>query len=93
MAKLRNPTVGYDAAGADAYAAVVSAPSGAGWTRLLAVCQTHPAKLSFDAGTTDNAVVVPGAATLLEGVEITGAVHAKNANAGSSYADLGVMVW
>lgn len=95
MAKLRNPTVGFDATGADAYAALatpIAAPTVA-YTRLVAVVQTNPAILSFDAGTTDHAVVSPGAATVLDGVEITGAIQAKNAVAGSNFANLGVTVW
>jgi len=95
MAKLRNPTFGYDATGADAYAALatpIAAPTVA-YTRLVAACATHPAVLSFDAGVTDHAGVVPGATTILEGVEITGAIQAKNANAGSNFTNLVVMVW
>ena len=89
------PTLGTDAAGADAYAAVIAAPTAPKvYRNLVAVCATQNAILSLDAGTTDQVFVVAGAAPVrFDGLWITKAIHAKNATGGSNYANLAVMVW
>jgi len=88
------PTLGTDATGADAYAVVVAAPSGnREWDHIVAVVSTYGALLSLDAGTTDQVYVPAGGGVCLDEVQITKAIYAKNATAGSNYTNLRVMVW
>ena len=87
------PVLGTDATVADTYSETVAAPAGnRQYRHLVAYVESYPVILSLDGGTTDQLYV--GVGTLaVDGVQITQAVHAKNATGGSAGTNLRVMVW
>ena len=88
------PVLGTDATGADTYVLVVAAPPGnRRYRHLSARCSTNSAIISLDAGTTDHLYLLAGVSMDIDGLDIRGAVHAKNAVAASNYASLYVAVW
>ncbi len=88
------PVQGTDAAGEDTYASVVTAPARTCHYLHVSVA-THAATISLDGGTTDHFTIPAGSAWLLEGLSIPASadIQARNAAAGSNYADLAVSVW
>lgn len=99
MVNETHPTFGIDATGENTYTEVVASPRGARdnenkeYTELIASCATNDAVISLDGGTTDNIRVVAGNTPIhLKGLKITQAIHGKNADSGSNYADLVINV-
>ena len=87
------PESGTDAVGADAYATVLT-PSTAFCHIMIVNEGANPATVSIDAGSTDTFIRVPTGVFAYDGVAITAvAIQAKNAGAGSNYANLTVTVW
>ena len=88
------PTLGMDATGQDAHAKVLDCPARV-THHLMAFAETNGAVLSLDGGTTDHVYVPAGGGVALDGLAIPAEaeVHAKNAAAGSNYANLRVLVW
>jgi len=88
------PTFGVDAAGADAYATVVTAPARECNYALVSV-STKGAIVSFDGGTTDHIAIPADTTWLFQGLAIASAavVQGKNMDAGQNYANLRISVW
>ncbi len=92
----RMPVCGSDAAGADAYAAVMVIPEGCHY--LAAACTAGLAGgvlLSLDGGVTDALALAPGTTAVFPGVLLVGGntIYAKNLAAGTNYANLVVSLW
>ena len=86
--------LGTDAAGADAYATVLT--SGAAATHIqVTLGGTNDAIVSVDAGTTDGIYIPAGSIITLDNVTIgaTTAIQAKNATGGSNYASMTITIW
>ena len=88
------PESGTDAVGADAYATVLT-PSTTFKHISISNEGANPATVSIDGGTTDTFIRIAGnSIQTFDGVSITAtAIQAKNASAGSNYANLTIQVW
>ena len=89
------PSYGFDVAGANAYATVITTPND-GQTRsnLFVSCDTNNAIVSLNAGTTDHLPVLAGQPLLFEELLLSPntAIQAKNMTAGANYANLVIVV-
>ncbi len=88
------PVLGADAAGADAHAAVVTAPARECHFLHVAV-EDNGAIVSCDGGTTDHFAIPPNTSRLFSGLVIaSGAdIKGKNLSAGNNYTNLRISVW
>lgn len=89
------PVYGTDAAGADAYATVLTAPARVTRHAMVELDAGNDAIISFDAGTTDHLLVRGGNSYVFDGLSIASeaTIQAKNASAGNNYANLTITVW
>ena len=90
----RLPTSGTDAAGADAHAAVLTAPNWA-CSHLQATVTANGAIISLDGGTTDHLALEADTTLVVNDLYIPAgaSIMAKNITAGSAYATLFVSIW
>jgi len=86
---------GTDAAGANAYATVVTAGAEARHVKYNLSSSAYSAVISLDGGTTDSFVVEAGEVGVLDGVLIAAgaAVQAKNLTPDSNYTNLYISIW
>lgn len=82
------PTFGTDATGEDTYVVVIAARTAQtdAYNHIIAWCTTKDAILSLDGGDTDHIHLLADAAPIrIDFALKTGAVHAKNFDAGQNY--------
>lgn len=87
------PISGYDAAGADTYTTIVTAPRPCRYLHVYVA--TQAAIVSINGGDTAAFTIALGTSHLFSGLDIpTGAiVQAKNETAGQNYATLFISIW
>ena len=86
--------LGTDAAGADAYATILTSGAAANHIQVT-LGGSNDAIVSVDGGTTDGIYVPAGSIVTLDSVTIgaTTAIQAKNATGGSNYANMSITIW
>ena len=87
---------GTDAGGSSTAATVITGPvaaSGHTYDHMYAYCATNNALISIDGGSNYNIYLPAAQPLVLDGINITGDVLAKNAVSSTAYTLLNITIW